>query len=197
MCNSFHHIFLFLLPQMYLCLWLWNENLNQVTALFCHPLSINRARSLSTAAIGVFPPIRKLRYISPTRAFSYYFSLLHNTNILPSYLPLIMLASISNFGNNAGMRKMVSWKRLWCWCFLAGLEKTLRLAQALSTVGASLATTLDDKGPWLLARGQFNLCMFFLPTLVFSSKNLFDWFHSVLHLFPHEQLFGYMFPAQN
>ncbi|TID22361.1 hypothetical protein E2P81_ATG11463 [Venturia nashicola] len=51
-----------------------------------------------------------------------------------------MLASISNFGNNA-----------------AGLEKALRLAQALSTIGGSLATTKEDQSPWLLARAQFNL----------------------------------------
>lgn len=45
-------------------------------------------------------------------------------------------------------------------CSLAGLEKVLRLAQALSTVGASLATTVEDESPWLLARRQFNLCTF-------------------------------------
>ncbi|KAE9973597.1 hypothetical protein EG327_009023 [Venturia inaequalis] len=51
-----------------------------------------------------------------------------------------MLTAISNFGNNA-----------------AGLEKALRLAQALCTIGASLAASGEERGPWLVARGQFNL----------------------------------------
>jgi hypothetical protein len=52
----------------------------------------------------------------------------------------------------------------------AAVEKTLRLAQALSQVGASLAMAEADKAGWVLARAEFNLGMFFFISSIKSRR---------------------------
>lgn len=43
----------------------------------------------------------------------------------------------------------------------AAVEKTLRLAQSFTLIGGSLQESVQDAAPYVLARGQFNLCMYY------------------------------------
>ena len=88
-----------------------------------------------------------------------------------------VLTQVSNFGNNAGEVPLcipftllhLGLKRV-----LVAVEKTLRLAQSFTMIGGSLQETVQAAAPYVLARGQFNICEFYLPPDLFCNVPIMD-----------------------